>query len=369
MLQRSRQKGRRRNSFLPLIPNPSPGGRGAYASSSTRGQCYSTGVKYLLVGNYGVGNFGDEALKEYFLHAFPKVEWHVVSAHPKEGELPRLPFGLRSLFFAHWWRTLGTLRNCDGMVFGGGTLFTDTESTRACFLWWWHGFVAWIFRKKIILAFQGIGPFRRGAGPASTHSVWCGAGEWCARWVTSHASFVSVRDAASRARVEAWGLNKEVIQTFDPIFSLLVGQKRTQSSQKLLILIPRKNSPQQFIDLAIQLRCGQSWDVVRVLSLQPDDPAERTFCSKLAGDTGGTVVPVRSVQDLIREVSAAAFVLAQRYHGALAALALGIPFEAVSQREGDKMAELSQSCAADEYLAQIAKGERSLKMVLEREIC
>lgn len=71
----------------------------------------------VLIGNYGVGNFGDEALKEYFLSAFPDITWSVVSARPSGEELPRLPGGFRSLF-SHWWKTLGAIRNTDAVVFG-----------------------------------------------------------------------------------------------------------------------------------------------------------------------------------------------------------------------------------------------------------
>ena len=34
-------------------------------------------MRLLLVGNYGVGNLGDEALREYFLKRFPEVQGEV----------------------------------------------------------------------------------------------------------------------------------------------------------------------------------------------------------------------------------------------------------------------------------------------------
>ncbi|MEK7137506.1 MAG: polysaccharide pyruvyl transferase family protein, partial [Patescibacteria group bacterium] len=153
-------------------------------------------MQYLLVGNYGVSNAGDEILREYFLERFPEIDWKVLSAHPEKGEFPRFPAGLRSFFSLRWLSTLRELRKADGMVFGGGSLLTDTESVRACFIWFLHAAAAWLLHKPIILAFQGIGPFRTKAG------------EWCSRWVVRRAAFISVRDEesynmTSRGHVEA----------------------------------------------------------------------------------------------------------------------------------------------------------------------
>jgi len=74
-------------------------------------------MRLLLVGNYGVGNLGDEALKEYFLTRFPEIDWIVVSANPRTGEVARLPMGIRSFFWLRWMATLRAYREADGVVF------------------------------------------------------------------------------------------------------------------------------------------------------------------------------------------------------------------------------------------------------------
>lgn len=315
-------------------------------------------MRYLLVGNYGTGNFGDEALKEYFLSAFSKAQFQVLSAHPRVGELPRLPAGIRSFFLTRWWRTVVALRRSDGLVFGGGTLFTDIESVRAPLLWWWHTFICRLLGKPFYLAFQGIGPFRTIVG------------ERCARWVVAHAAFVSVRDQDSFDRVKLWRKNTNIIQTADPVFSLFAAQKRDISSQKLLVIIPRNNSPSSFGQRVMQLWKSGTWHAVRILSLQPDDLQEREVCHSIAhvlSQSDSIIVPVRSVADLAAQVSRAGLVLSQRYHGALAALALGVPFEVVFQGEGDKLSSVSAlpSAAA---AALVIEGERRLRSVLFTEM-
>ncbi|MDD5041321.1 MAG: polysaccharide pyruvyl transferase family protein [Candidatus Peribacteraceae bacterium] len=311
-------------------------------------------MRYLLVGNYGVGNFGDEALRQYFLAAYPQAQWHVLSAHPTDGELPRLPAGIHSLLSTRWWRTLIALRASDGLVFGGGTLFTDIESVRAPLLWWWHAFVCWLLRKPFFLAFQGVGPFRTRVG------------EWCARWTVAHAAFVSVRDAASFALVEPWKKNTNIIQACDPIFSLFTAQKIINDAKKLLVVIPRKNSSESFMQRVAALRAGGGWEGVHILSLQPDDRREQEVCRSIAHVLSlpdSVIVPVRSVEKLAAQVGAAGFVLSQRYHGALAALAMGVPFETVSQKEGDKLSSLAGMSASD-VSGLLSDGERQLQGAL-----
>jgi len=176
----------------------------------------------------------------------------------------------------------------------------------------------------------------------------------------SRAAFVSVRDNASFERVKAWRKNTNIIQTCDPIFSLFAAQKKDSGSQKLLVIIPRKNSPLLFGDRAVQLQNSGMWSGIHILSLQPDDPKEREVCSALAVRVSGRVIPVRTTEDLVSEVCAAAFVLTQRYHGALAALALGVPFETVPQGEGDKLSSVSAIPSAT-ALALVSEGERQLR--------
>ncbi|OIO55352.1 hypothetical protein AUJ46_01515 [Candidatus Peregrinibacteria bacterium CG1_02_54_53] len=311
-------------------------------------------MRYVLVGNYGVGNFGDELLKEYFLSTYTDAQWSVLSAHPGPKEFPRLPAGIRSFLFTPWWRALKAIHLSDGVVFGGGSLFTDIESVRACLLWWWHAFVSHLFGKPVILAFQGIGPFRTRVGA------------WCARWVVIRAAFISVRDASSFQRIQSWKMNTKVIQTADPALSLFKAENRNSSSQKLLVIIPRKNSPISLTERAADLRQNGEWSEVRILSLQSTDQQEQKVCCAIAHALAlppSAIVPVDSADGLVAGVSGAGLVLAQRYHGALAALALDVPFDTVSQGKGDKLSTLpSASIASLRDL--LSEGERQLRGVL-----
>jgi polysaccharide pyruvyl transferase WcaK-like protein len=88
---------------------------------------------------------------------------------------------------------------------------------------------------------------------------------------------------------------------------------------------------------------GTLFEGISILSLEPGSRKEQAVCAGLLLTMPqANIVPVRSLSNLVDDVSQASFVLSERYHGALAAFALGVPFEAISQQPGDKLASLME---------------------------
>lgn len=311
-------------------------------------------MRCLLIGNYGAGNLGDELLKEYFLRRFSTIEWRVVSGAWAPGALPRLPTGVRSLLRTPWWRTIVAMRRSDAVVFGGGTLFTDSESLRACILWWIHACTARLLGTPVLFAFQGAGPFRTRAG------------EWLAKQAIG-AAFVSVRDATSAARVKSWGMNTEIIQSFDPIFSLFLEEKTSERSNNVLIVFPRPDAG-DFLEKELRsLLASRRFSRVLIGSLQPDHPGEREVCKHLCAQFPQAVVrPVRGAEELRTLLREGATVLSQRFHGSLAALALRKELITVAQTEGDKHASIPMGADPQALLDLVEKGEAALREALGR---
>ena len=311
-------------------------------------------MKLLLVGNFGVGNLGDEALRQYFITRFSDVDWTIVSAHPTvTNEVPRLPLGLRS-FRQPWSKTIQAYKQTDGVVFGGGSLLTDTESILACVLWWMHAVVARFFGKPVFLAFQGIGPF---------HSH---IGEWFARSTARKATFVSVRDEYSLQRVQQWGI-KDVVLTFDPVLKIIEPHLATSGDNKLIIgLIPRSNSKTEFIDRMKEVLGQRRPDEVRIISLQHDHPRECKLCEELPEHLGMpcTCRAVKTIQELADALTGVSYVLTERYHGGIAAIGLGIPFGMVVQSPEDKLSALKMYESGShrmDSLALVQWGEEELR--------
>lgn len=314
-------------------------------------------MRAVLVGNYGVGNAGDEALREYFEKAFPAVDWMVLSAAPKAGEYPRLPFGPRSFLLTPWLRTISAYRKADVIVFGGGSLLTDIEMVRACFIWWCHAALATFFGKPLLLAFQGIGPFRTKIG------------ERLARAICKKAEFLSVRDQASADRVRSWRIATQIIQSFDPVFSLYEAKKCNGCSSDTLALIPRMNSGEAFRK-EVKKVLEQSSDLpVKLLLLQADYPEEKRTGELLAKEYGVTPISIESLTDLATHFMHTRAVVTERYHAALLAFSMGVPVTIVSQKPGDKLDELrtliQRGTKPSELHQLVANGEEALRQHLQ----
>ena len=315
-------------------------------------------MKALLIGNYGAGNLGDEMLREYFLESFPEIDWVVVSAAPGKGEVPRMPFGVRSLLCTSWWRKLKVYRSCNAVVFGGGTLFTDIESLKACVLWWWHAFWARVWGKPIFLAFHGVGPFRTDFGRRLT------------LWVLRRARFISVRDAASKMRVWELVPNNLCVQSFDPVFLSFSKENSCTPAKNVFIVVPRKNTSDNFGKILGALLKSQPWDTIRFLSLEPKSQEEKEMIEMLAKGVGGKVEQrgVETTLALWESLHDASVVLSQRYHAAIAALAMKKDVHIIPQAPGDKLETLPQGRFTDaeyqEHLEHARRGENALREAL-----
>lgn len=314
-------------------------------------------MKLLLVGNFGVGNLGDEALRQYFLKRFPEVTWTTVSAKPMgDAEVPRLPLGIRS-FRQPWTQTIKAYRETQGVVFGGGSLLTDVESLLACVLWWLHVMVARLFSKPVFLTFQGIGPFHTRAG------------EWFARSAVHHAQFVSVRDEFSLKRVLQWGI-QGVVLTFDPVLKIIEQHMAAPAKDLMVIaLIPRANSKSEFITRMKEVLGNKRPDEVRIISFQHENPHECKLCEELPEHLGMpcTCRAVHTLQELADALSGVSYVLTERYHGGIAAIGLGIPFGMVVQSPEDKLSALKMYESGShklDSLALVQWGEEELREAL-----
>ncbi|MBT3835317.1 hypothetical protein HOF56_03655 [Candidatus Peribacteria bacterium] len=313
-------------------------------------------MRYLLVGNYGVGNVGDEILKDYFLERFSDIDWIVCSDDSEVG-ISRFPSGIKSFFSFGWIKTVNALRKSDGMVFGGGSLFTDAESVRACWIWFVHALFAVVFRKPIYLAFQGIGPFKTKLGMILS------------RWVIRRSKFISVRDYVSFDRVNDMLMksrvysdenskkvekNKEVIQSFDPSILLLESQEIDSRTQKVFTVIPRLSTEWEGGGIMRFVKEFEGFErencQINVVSMQSSNLEEQKLCTTLSRALNGNTVEVRNFQSLASFISVSSIVITQRYHGALAALSSGIPFISIFQKENDKLdsiARISECLSCD----------------------
>lgn len=180
----------------------------------------------VICGHYGATNIGDEAILMAMLQNLkqtqPEAKIRVLSYDPRSTEKYHnvkadylLPLGVRSLFRGifkgEFLKTLKTIKNCDKFILGGGGLFTD-EKIFAVFLWGFHAFMAFRYKKPLYMIGQSVGPLRTKIG------------RWIVKNCFSKAKMIYVRDTASKDLLLDLGITSEIIVGPDLAFSLKLNQ-------------------------------------------------------------------------------------------------------------------------------------------------
>ena len=111
----------------------------------------------LISGYYGFNNTGDEAMIETMSSMLAKRDCAliVLSSNPdKTKEL----YNVQAYNRYKIGEVIKAIRSADIVISGGGTLFQDITSKKS--IWYYLGIVkiAQFFRKKVCVAYQGIGP-------------------------------------------------------------------------------------------------------------------------------------------------------------------------------------------------------------------
>ncbi|MBE9174660.1 polysaccharide pyruvyl transferase CsaB [Synechocystis salina LEGE 06155] len=161
-------------------------------------------MRVILCGYYGQDNAGDEALLVCLLQMLPAtVEPVVLSANP---QTTRDRYGVEAYYNRDWGKIWQLLGQCDGFIWGGGSLMQDVTSVVSPLYYGGLMAIAQMRGLKTIAWAQGIGPLQR---PPL---------RWFTQQVLRGCSGISVRDEASLRLVDKWDLNAYLAA--DPVWSL-----------------------------------------------------------------------------------------------------------------------------------------------------
>ncbi len=287
-------------------------------------------IRVFLVGYYGTGNLGDEAIR----HAIEQEAAHL---------------GVEILAYANWGRAndgdpravrmrgFGLVRYlsacvaADRVVLGGGGILKD-EGLRMPFELLLTAVVARLFGRPVALLSVGVGPFYTRYGRAAVKAV--------ARLAT----YRSVRDQDSADELARLGLS-DVEVGADPVFCLTGAKDRVgtvgQASQACRVVVSLRpwflRQPSQRWEAFVH-------DMAEVLNaLEPQDlelrfaalywPRDREAAMAVHDHLRRlSVVPAAPSElgDLIAELRSARLTIAMRYHAVLLAASQRCPTVAIA---------------------------------------
>jgi N-acetylglucosaminyldiphosphoundecaprenol N-acetyl-beta-D-mannosaminyltransferase len=201
--------------------------------------------KYLVIGSYGAGNLGDEALLETILKILDKDKLSVLSGNLKDTKkrhkvsaFSHFPFGIRSFLSFSWIKSFQRLLKTDLVIFGGGGLFTDSYSKKAVFLWFYHCLICKLFNKPYIFLANSFGPVNNKLCLFLTKKaiIW--------------SKKIIVRDKISADFIDKLSLNKEVIVNTDLVFAYpYLKNKNLKNKKKSIAFNVRDLKKIKFEDL------------------------------------------------------------------------------------------------------------------------
>lgn len=167
-------------------------------------------INLLIAGYHGFGNCGDEAIlkamtsniKEYA----PDVEITALSHKP---EFTKTEYGIKSVQRFNVFQVLSAIRRSDIILSGGGTLLQNSTSTRSLLYYLSIIKLAKLFRKRVMLYANGIGPV---TGKLNQRLV---------RAVINTVDVITLREKLSEADLRSLNVsNPNVTVTADAAFKL-----------------------------------------------------------------------------------------------------------------------------------------------------
>jgi len=179
-------------------------------------------VRVVILGYYGFGNTGDEAVLGGILTALKHVSVKngielTITVLSADSEQTKERYKVDSADRGSFKAIFYSLRKSDVFILGGGSLLQDTTGRGLSVLYYAGlSIIAKMLGKKVIFYAQGIGPVKR---TVNRFLVYLAA---------SATDFLSVRDNGSMIELRRLGVLHKVIRlTCDPAFALREGKKST----------------------------------------------------------------------------------------------------------------------------------------------
>ena len=166
--------------------------------------------KIVISGYYGFNNIGDEsilkAVVENLQERLGRIQITVLSQNP---ENTREKFGVRAVNRMKLGAIIKAIFRSDLLISGGGSLLQDVTSKRSILYYLTVMWIALLFRKKVFIYSQGIGP------------VNLRLNRWLMVRTLKRVDYIVVRDEGSREFLTDCGIDEgKITVTADPVIRL-----------------------------------------------------------------------------------------------------------------------------------------------------
>lgn len=296
-------------------------------------------MKYVICGNYGVKNIGDEWIGSGLELLIKEQDSQAKIERMGLGSL--LPFGVRSfcrslINWRLWHKPIQMIKGCDVFVLGGGGLLTDEERPLTALFWALHAITAHLLGKRVVIAGVSIGKL----------SV---VSRLALRYLLPRVQKSYFRDHFSVTKAGVLGAkNPQFVADFAVSYLQSISQNKqvVQHSEKYVLFVIRdyknfdKNKITIFAQLVDWLYSNNGLKSV----FAPFDGRSNIdvqlmnkICDQTVNKNSFIVHSFTSnSHDLVSLFKNAEFVVAMRFHSMIAALTFGVPFMSIEYMNKSK---------------------------------
>ena len=296
---------------------------------------------WVIIGNYGAANTGDEAMLAGLIEAVAADESLLLSVVSKRSGAPAWALSSRVRWIQPWPGTaLTALWGADGLAMGGGTHFHDDYRQPRLLRHWWYLFrivavsaAAKLLRKKVVWLSVGVGPLDGTVARALCRA----ALRFCDQ--------VSVRDRQSLRQIQTLKPSVPVVGSFDLAALMRRPAPARAGRQRLGVsLLDISSVRGSSVANELRFRDGMAEGLQRVLDSrntldisiivlrggrrEDDVDVSRSVFQRLAQSHPGRVTFIDyedSPYAMFEHVAACDFVLGARYHASILAYLARVP--------------------------------------------
>ena len=287
--------------------------------------------RLVISGYYGFSNTGDEAVlsaivQEFRAQAGDEIEITVLSGSPKETAKTHRVKAVNRMSFSS---VISAIRKCDLLISGGGSLIQDVTSFHSAVYYLSIIAMAKVFRRKVMILGQGVGPLRGSLAQALTAGVLGGV------------DLITVRDPESAEMLKSLGVRRPPIRvTADPTFTLrkctdeeavrLLSEAGLSAGENIIAIALREwpTSGSAIEEAAMKaLKSFISKTQVRILLITMQTPEDMPLAHRIK-----TAIPESVIQpepytpeQLLGVLGRCRLVVAMRLHALIFAAAAGVP--------------------------------------------
>ncbi len=272
--------------------------------------------KVCISGYYGFGNFGDEIILKILVENLKKFdnppEITVFSSNPAKTSLER---NVKSVQTFNPIEILKELYNSDCLISGGGSLLQDITSKKSLVYYLLVIFAAKIFRKKVIIFAQGIGPVNNKVLACLT------------RFLLKKSDLVTVRDENSLNLMKKWEV--AAFKCSDPVWNISIQKSRNPEKIGIQLRDCPTMSDSFLENLSFCINKFYKDKEINILSLQNSFDLDicnrlKNNLNKINSELNVKVIESISNEQVIQNICCLKELIGMRYHACLCAIKAGV---------------------------------------------